>query len=94
MAGKVNSTNVINELQRSMALKESGAERPYDSGKRHAGCDGHGCQPTCGYHGYCDYEATRYYYSGKGQTESQDSKGERHDYYRRNMRLGYDSSDY
>jgi hypothetical protein len=61
MAGKVNSSKLINELQRTMALKESGAERPYDTGKRHAGCDGHGCQPTCGYHGYCDFEATRYY---------------------------------
>ena len=44
MAGKINSRAVINELQRSMALKESGAQGPYCSGKRHAGCDGHGCQ--------------------------------------------------
>ena len=28
MAGKINSNAVINELQRSMALKESGAEGP------------------------------------------------------------------
>ena len=90
MAGKVNSNNVINELQRSMALKESGAEGSCNSGKRHDGCDQHGCQPTCGYHGYCDFEATRYYYSGEGQAESEDSKGERHDYYRRHLRLGYD----
>jgi len=90
MAGKVNSVKLINELQRSMALEESGAKRPIGSGKRHAGCDGHGCQPTCGYHGYCDYEATRYYNSREGQTEGESSKGERHDYYRRHMRLGYD----
>jgi len=90
MAGKVNSAKLINELQRSMALEESGAKRPFDFRKRHAGCDGHGCQPTCGYHGYCDYEATRYYNSREGQTEGEGSKGERHDYYRRHMRLGYD----
>jgi len=90
MAGKVNSVKLINELQRSMALEESGAKRPIDSGKRHAGCDGHGCKPTCGYHGYCDYEATRYYNSREGQAEGEDRKGERHDYYRRHMRLGYD----
>ena len=71
-------------------LKESGAQGPSHSGKRHAGCDGHGCQPTCGYHGYCDYEATRYYYTSEGQAEGEHSKGERHDYYRRHMRLGYD----
>ena len=35
----------------------------------------------------CDYIATRYYNSGKGQTESKDSEGQRHDYYRRSMRL-------
>jgi len=90
MAGKINSRAVINELQRSMALEESGAKRPINSGKRHVDCERHGCQPTCGYHGYCDYEATRYYYSSKGQTERENSKSERHDYYRRNMRLGYD----
>ena len=90
MAGKINSIAVINELQRSMALKESGAEGSNNFGKRHAGCNDHGCQPTCGYHGYCDFEATRYYYSNKGQTEGEHSKGERHDYYRRHMRLGYD----
>lgn len=90
MAGKINCSAVINELQRSMALKDSGAKRPINSGKRHAGCDGHGCQPTCGYHGYCDYEATRYYNTSEGQAESEHSKGERHDYYRRHMRLGYD----
>lgn len=94
MAGKVNSVKLINELQRSMALEESGAKRPFDSGKRHAGCDGHGCKPTCGYHGYCDFEATRYYYTSQGQTKGGDRKGERHDYYKRRMRLGYDSNDY
>ena len=90
MAGKVNSSKLINELQRTMALKESGAERPYNNGKRHAGCEGHGCQPTCGYHGYCDFEATRHYTASEGQVEGTVSKGERHHYYRRNMRLGYD----
>ena len=94
MAGKVNSAKLINELQRSMALKESGAEGPYDSRKRHAGCDEHGCNPTCGYHGYCDFEATRYYYNSEGQTQGTISKGERHDYYKRRMRLGYDRNDY
>ena len=94
MAGKVNSAKLINELQRSMALKDSGAQGPYHSGKRHDGCDEHGCKPTCGYHGYCDFEATRYYYSSEGSLESGNPKGERHDYYKRRMRLGYDSSDY
>ena len=94
MAGKVNSVKLINELQRSMALKESGAEGPYDSRKRHAGCDEHGCNPTCGYHGYCDFEATRYYYNSEGQTQGTISKGERHHYYKRRMRLGYDRNDY
>ena len=94
MAGKVNSSKLINELQRTMALKESGSERPNDTPKRHTGCSGHGCQPTCGYHGYCDFEATRYYYSSEGSAKSTANKGERHDYYKRRMRLGYDSSDY
>ena len=93
MAGKINSVAVINELQRSMALEDSGAKRPYDSAKRHVDCEGHGCSAACGYHGYCDYEATRYYLSAERQTEREDSKGERHSYYRREMRLGYDSSD-
>jgi hypothetical protein len=87
MGGKVNSTAVLNELQRSMALKESGAKRPFDSGKRHPGCEGHGCSAACGYHGYCDYEATRYYTDKEGQTNSEDTKGARHSYYRREMRL-------
>jgi len=90
MAGKVNSRKLIDELQRTMALKESGAERPNDTPKRHAGCSGHGCQPTCGYHGYCDFEATRHYNASKGQTEGTISKGVRHHYYKRSMRLGYD----
>ena len=91
--GKVNSTKLIDELQRNMALKPSSKERPSYSGKRHAGCEGHGCRATCGYHGYCDYEATRYYYSAKGQAESKDRKEAGHTYYRRSMRLGYDSED-
>ena len=90
MAGKINSIAVINELQRSMALKESGAERPIGTGKRHDGCDQHGCQPTCGYHGYCDFEATRHYNTSEGSSKGAASKGERHDYYRRHLRLGYD----
>lgn len=94
MAGKVNSSKLINELQRTMALKESGAERPINSGKRHAGCDGHGCSAACGYHGYCDYEATRYYSSRKGKAESERNKERGHTYYRRKMRIGYDSTDY
>lgn len=94
MAGKINSSAVINELQRSMALKDSGAERPPYTGKRHVDCEGHGCSAACGYHGYCDYEATRYYLNRERQAECEDSKGERHSYYRREMRLGYDSSDY
>ena len=91
MAGKVNSDSVIEQLQRTMALDKSDKERPYNSGKRHAGCAGHGCSAACGYHGYCDYEATRYYSSRKGQAESQSRKEARHTYYRRSMRLGYDS---
>ena len=83
----INCDYIIDELQRSMALEDSGAKEPSNTGKRHINCDGYGCKPTCGYHGYCDYEATRYYNSGKGQTESKDSEGQRHDYYRRNMRL-------
>ncbi len=81
-------------VQRTMALEESGAKRPYNSGKRHAGCNGHGCKPTCGYHGYCDFEATRHYNGSEGSSEGTISKGERHYYYRRRMRLGYDSNDY
>ena len=94
MGGKVNSNKLINELQRAMALEESGAKRPIDSSKRHADCARHGCNPTCGYHGYCDYEATRYYNGSEGQTKGATGKSERHDYYKRRMRLGYDSSDY
>lgn len=94
MAGRVDANRLINKLQRSMALKESGAERPFNSGKRYVGCDGHGCNAACGYHGYCDFEATRYYHTRKGQTEGRNRKSERHDYYKRGMRLGYDSSDY
>ena len=91
MAGRVDANKLINELQRSMALKESGAERPFNSGKRYVGCDGHGCNAACGYHGYCDFEATRYYNSRKGEAEGTISKGERHNYYKRRMRLGYNS---
>ena len=87
MADRLNADDILNELQRSMALEESGANRPIGSGKRHINCDGHGCEPTCGYHGYCDYEATRHYNSDKGQVKGEYSKGERHDYYRRDMRL-------
>ena len=94
MAGKINSSAVINELQRSMALEKSGPERPNDSEKGYVGCTGHACSPACGFEGYCDFEATRYYNNNEGQTPSQNSKGERHSYYRREMRLGYNSSDY
>lgn len=94
MAGKINSIAVINELQRSMALEKSGPERPDDSEKGYIGCAGHPCSPACGFEGYCDFEATRYYNNNKRQATSQDRKGERHSYYRREMRLGYDSSDY
>lgn len=87
MAGKVNYRAVINELQRTMALKESGAERLINSAKRHAGCEGHGCNASCGYHGYCDYEATRYYNASQGKIEGRRNKNQRHDYYRREMRL-------
>ena len=94
MAGKINSRAVIDKLQRSMALKESGAEGPYYSKEGHAGCAGHRCNAACGYHGYCDFEATRYYYNTEGSHQGTANKGERHDYYKRRMRLGYDSSDY
>lgn len=90
MAGKVNATKLIDELQRTMALEESGAQGPYNTSKGHAGCAGHRCNAACGYHGYCDFEATRHYQTSEGQTEGGDSKGQRHDYYRRHMRLGYD----
>lgn len=91
MGGKVNHDALINELQRTMALEESGAKRPYNSGKRHAGCNGHGCNAACGYYGYCDFEATRYYSNSEGQAQDRISKGQRHNYYKRRMRLGYDS---
>lgn len=91
MAGKVKSDSVIEQLQRNMALEQGNKERPYNSGKRHSGCEGHGCSAACGYHGYCDYEATRYYSSPKGQAESKNRKEVGHSYYRRRMRLGYDS---
>ena len=94
MGGKVNHDALINELQRTMALEESGAKRPYNNAKRHPGCDGHGCKPTCGYHGYCDFEATRHYNTNKEQAKGTASKGERHHYYKRSMRLGYNSEDY
>ena len=94
MAGKVNSSSVINELQRSMALEKSGTERPNDSEKGYVGCAGHACSPACGFEGYCDFEATLYYSNNEEQIKGQSSKGERHSYYRREMRLGYDSSDY
>jgi len=94
MAGTIKSDSVIKQLQRSMALEKSGTERPNDSEKGYVGCAGHSCSPACGFEGYCDFEATRYYNNNKGQTQSEDSKGERHSYYRREMRLGYDSSDY
>lgn len=90
MAGKVNADKLINELQRSMALKESGAEGTNDTSKRHDGCSGHGCNAACGYHGYCDFEATRHYNTSEGSSEGTVSKGKRHGYYRRSMRLGYD----
>lgn len=77
-----------------MASKNSDQERPTYSRKRHPGCDGHGCNAACGYHGYCDYEATRYYYSRKGKAESENRKEAGHTYYRREMRLGYNSEDY
>ena len=94
MAGKVKSDSVIKQLQCAMALEESSCERPDDSAKRHIGCSGHDCNAACGYHGYCDFAATRHYQTHQGQTQGQNSKGERHDYYRRSMRLGYDSKDY
>jgi hypothetical protein len=90
MAGKVKSDYVIEQLQRAMALEKSSTERPNDSEKRHVGCAGHVCSPACGFEGYCDFEATRYYQTDKGQTEGEYNKGERHDYYRRHLRLGYD----
>ena len=91
MAGTIKSDSVIKQLQRSMALEKSGTERPNDSEKGYVGCAGHSCSPACGFEGYCDFEATRYYNNNKGQTQSEDSKGERHSYYRREMRLGYNS---
>jgi hypothetical protein len=94
MAGKVKSDSVIEQLQRAMALEKSGTERPNDSEKGYVGCTGHACSPACGFEGYCDFEATRYYNNNEGQTQSQNSKGERHSYYKREMRLGYNSSDY
>jgi len=94
MAGTIKSDSVIKQLQRSMALEKSGTERPNDSEKGHIGCTGHSCSPACGFEGYCDFEATRHHNDNEGQAQSQDSKGERHSYYRREMRLGYDSSDY
>ena len=94
MAGTIKSDSVIEQLQRSMALEKSGTERPNDSEKGYVGCTGHACSPACGFEGYCDFEATRYYNNNEGQTTSQNSKGERHSYYRREMRLGYDCSDY
>jgi len=93
MAISLDHKRIIEQLQREMALKESGAEGPIPSEKRHPGCTGHGCSPACGYHGYCDYEATRYYSSPKGQAESENRKEVGHTYYRRSMRLGYDSED-
>ena len=91
MRGRVNYNRLVKQLQRDLAPQPSDKERPYNNGRRHSGCQGHGCNAACGYHGYCDYEATRYYYSGKGQAESQNRKEAGHTYYRREMRLGYDN---
>ena len=91
MGGKVNHDRLVKQLQRHLASKPSGEERPYNNGKRHAGCEGHGCSASCGYHGYCDFEATRYYNTPKGQAERQNRKEAGHSYYRREMRLGYNS---
>lgn len=88
--GSTKSDVIIEQLQRQLALEKSSPERPDDSEKRHIGCDGHDCTPACGFEGYCDFEATRYYHTDKGQTEGGNRKGQRHDYYRRHMRLGYD----
>ena len=93
MRGRVNYNRLVEQLQRDLAPKSSDKERPYNNGRRHDGCEGHGCTAACGYHGYCDYEATRYYSSRKGQTESKNSKEAGHTYYRREMRLGYDNQD-
>ena len=90
----LNNERIIDELQRPMALEKSGPERPNDSEKGYVGCTGHACSPACGFEGYCDFKATRYYNTDKGQAESADNKNQRHDYYRRSMRLGYDNSDY
>ena len=94
MGDKINHDKLTNELQRTMALEESGAERPHDTRKRHHSCAGHTCSAACGYYGYCDYEATRYYNTSKGKAESTIGKSERHNYYKRSMRLGYNSEDY
>ena len=91
MAGKVNYDKLIEQLQCHLASKQSDKKRPYNSGRRHVDCEGHGCTAACGYHGYCDYEATRYYNSGEGQAERESRKEAGHTYYRREMRLGYDS---
>ena len=91
MGHKINADRVIEQLQCAVASKKSGSKRSLYSGKRHDGCEGHGCSAACGYHGYCDYEATRYYSSRKGQAESANRKEARHTYYRREMRLGYDN---
>lgn len=85
--GSVDSERVIELLQRDLAPRKSGEEESENTGKRHISCDGHGCNAACGYHGYCDFEATRYYNTDKGQAESADKKNKRHDYYRRDMRL-------
>ena len=89
----VKHDRIVEQLQRSMAPEKGSEERSYDSGRRYVGCKGHGCSAACGYHGYCDYEATRYYNSRKGQAESKNRKEAGHTYYRREMRLGYDNSD-
>ena len=88
--GSTKSDVIIKQLQRQLALEKSGPERPSDSEKGHIGCGGHDCTAACGFEGYCDFEATRYYKTSKGQAESGNRKGERHDYYRRHLRLGYD----
>ena len=90
MAGKINSTAVIEQLQRSMAFKKSDKEGTVYTTSGHDICDGHSCTAACGYEGYCDHRATRYYNTGKGKAEGRDNKEQRHDYYRRSMRLGYD----
>lgn len=87
MANKTNPADIIDGVQRSMASRDSNKKGSVNSREGHSCGDGYTCSPACGFEGYCDFEATRYYRTDKGKTELKNNKEKGHTYYRREMRL-------